>query len=279
MKSGFSFVLSMLALLILPSAALIAQEPPSEVNYRITLLVRNFQPDDQPGELGEFAADALAIALEKEGILHAVRPQYEARSSAALEDTGIEVTDPELAQATQGERGISLFLNASESQKFKITEPESEFVIEGRAIATANAAGLAAEIRRRTTNEPLQAGFEATEIGENSLMMAAESLAASISAHFASEVLEYRSEAVRRALVSQQVDREMAISMLLDMHTRWPDALGPVAVAYHLTTEDNAAVAPLAQEWRSRLVTLLPASGPSGERLLMRLGLDPKDFK
>jgi hypothetical protein len=271
-----------LAFLVAPPALApaFADDPIPDLDYHAVLLVRDFDSGGDFPELGRLAAEAVTLALEKDGLARVVRPVYLDQDSWELDGPVIEVEDAADLDVEAGERSVDVFVDPRRLVKRReVSAPESDYLLEGRAVMADKAWRITATLLKRATNEPVLVASSAEADAKEGLFTVADRLVAQLARAFGPEVLERRAEAIRRAVVLQLMDRAVALDRLREMNRRRPGILAPAAVAFLLTSETHPAADPAVMEWRAKVVSLLPQAGPAGVRLLMRLGLDPGEFR
>jgi len=261
-----------------PCSHAVAEGPIPDLDYRVTVLVRDFKSGVDFPEAGRVAAEAVTMALEKEGTVHAVRPEYAEREDVKLDGSVIEVKDAEAAKTAEGERSIDLFASTKKRTTWhEVSAPESEYILEGRALAVDETWRLSAELSLRPTNMSVMVGLYGEAQGERALIRAADALASAVSTSLAMQVIERRAEAIRRAVALEMMDRADAMNRLSEMYDSAyrNNAIVPAAVALILASEKLPADDPVVQDWRAKVAKHY---GLGAAPFLKSLGLDPDQF-
>jgi hypothetical protein len=263
---------------LFPRSPAMAEGPVPDLDYRVTVLVRDLESGEDFPEAGRVAAEALALALEKAGMVRAVRPKYAEREEVGLGDAVVEVNDADGRRGARGRRDVDIVVSTQKTTKrYEVSAPESDYILEGRALALEGAWRLSAELRNRPTNTLDVVGLYGEAEGDKALTLAADRLASQLSNSLSGQVLERRAEAIRRAVTLEMMDRGDAMKRLADMYDRAyrGTAVVPAAVALVLASEKLPADDPVVLEWRAKVQKHF---SPGAARLLKRLGLDPNEF-
>jgi len=256
-----------------------ADEPIPETEHRAVVLVRDLESPAGAPEVGRIAAEAVAGALEERGLAIAVRPRYVEREVVETAGTAVEVKSVDPGEQPEESRSDVFLVPRREEQRRELSAPESDYVVEGAAGVIDATWWLRATLRDRVSNAILLEGASAQAEGEKGLFQSAQRIAPKLEEAFRADVLEKRAEAVRQAVALGLMDRAVAMGRLEKMHANWPDAFAPTAVAFLLACEAHERDRDAIETWRARAEALLPAAGPAGQRLLMRLRLNlaPRD--
>jgi len=245
-----------------------------DVEYRATVLVCDFQTPDLPAEKGLLAAETVAAAVEAAGLAHAVRPSH-----AVTQDWGyaFDVTgsrNPQKDAAGHWSAGsVNPYGSPVSSPRLEegAAEP-AEFRVEGVVSLMGRTWWVKASLSDAATAERLLSSSASAE-GDTGLLEASKAVAAQLEAVYGSQVLEQRSEAVRRSVAIGDLSRATALKRLEEMHQRWPDALPPAAMGLLLASSAERADPQAVIPWGVRTVERLPAAGLAGKRFLLRLGI------
>lgn len=277
MRPCHLFLVTLLAALFARTSAA-AEGPVPDLDYRATVLVRDLESGEDFPEAGRVAAEALAVALEKKGIVHAMRPKYADREEVGLGDTLVEVNDVDGRRDFKRRRDVDVLASTQAiTKRYEVSAPESDYVLTGRALALEGGWRLSAALSIRATNHEVLVGLYGEADGEKALTLAADRLASQLSSCLSFQVAERRAEAIRRAVATQLMDRDEAMKRLSEMydHADRGAALVPAAVAYVLVLEKLPVEDPVVLEWRARVEK---HAKPGAAPFLMRLGLDPAEF-
>jgi len=265
------------------SAPAFSAELPA-VEYRPVVLVCTFNTPDLPPEKGALAAETVAAALEAGGLAHAVRPQYKlvqdwdySVETAPNDDGRKDRSDRQKDRSDrQNPPPSSPYIFATPTQRLQeASRPDADFRVEG-AVAlmgeTARSWWVSAAIYDEATNEKLRSASVSAP-GDAGLLEASKAVAAELENVYKFQVLEKRTEALRRSVQIGDLSLATALKRLEEMRKRWPDALPPAAVGLLLVSTAKPADPQAVMKWGAWTVERLPAAGLAGKRLVLRLGI------
>ena len=257
----------------------LAAGEPADFQYRVRVLVRNFDAPGVPGGWGELAAETIAVALEERGLAQALRPTYKTESEWDFSPDNIKIDDVnEKKGGRWGAENIDIYAVPERRLVAKEKKvPVSEFFVEGTLSVIETTWWLKADIFERGNRKKLKSASASGE-GNKGLIAAAQNVAAQLESVYALEVVSHRAEALLRNVELQLMQRPLAAARLERMHREWPDALEPAAARLSLETDQAVPDPRIVVTWAAKVVASLRSAGPESQRFLLRLNLDPYDI-
>jgi len=251
---------------------------PSDMDYRPTVLVRDFAHPGLPAHRGELAAEVVAAALETGGLLAVVRPQYKTGTEWDGRGGAIKVDDIQRdGQGQWKEDAVDIHGGGAirEVRKEAIV-PDADYEVTGTVSAVGEVWWVKATLRDRAERKNLKTFSEKGE-GDRALFDAAAIVASEMQAVCARRVAAHRSMAVLRMVRRRLLLPEVAAEKLEALDAAVPSALEPAAVRLQIALESEPLDRPGVAAWATEVVERLRRADSGGLRFLVRLGTDPYD--
>jgi len=264
---------------LLASPLCLAAGEPADFQYRVRVLVRDFDAPGVTKDWGELAAETVAAALEERGLARTLRPTYKTQSEWDFPVDNVKIDDVNPRKGGR-RRTEDIDLYALPERRLVTKEkraPVSELFIEGTLSVIETTWWLKADIFKRGSRKKLKSAAASGE-GNKGLIIAAQNVAAQLESVYACEVVAHRAEAILRNVELQLMQRPLAAARLERMHKDWPDALEPAAARLSLETGQTAPDPKALVTWATKVVESLRSAGPESQRFLLRLDLDPYDI-
>lgn len=251
----------------------------AEVDYRVRVLVRNFDAPGLSADAGAFAAEALAAALEKGGFVTALRPVYRASITYEQAFGGVQVggVRPGEGADTHAATVDVYGLPQAVAGTREVCAPDSDYLVEGTISGIGKTWWVRASLLDRASRERIRSA-DASGQEEKGLLRAIQKVSAQLEPAYRNPVLERRAEAIRRSVELGDLDRAEALKRLDEMRKRWPDSLAPAAVGLLLAAQMKSPDPQAIIQRGAPVLELLPAAGFEGRRLLLRLDLHPHNL-
>ena len=249
---------------------------PSDMDYKPTVLVRDFAHPGLPAHRGELAAEVVAAALEAGDLLAVVRPVYKTGREWDGRGGAVKIDDVRQDAAGQWkEDAVDIYGGgATRDVRKEAAVPDADYEVTGTVSAVGEVWWVKATLRDRAERKNLKTFSEKGE-GDRALFDAAAAVADGMQTVCKRRVVAHRSMAVLRMVRRRLMLPEVAAEKLEAFDAAVPGALEPAAVRLRIALEsdpfDHAAIA----TWATKVVERLRRADPDGMRFLVRLGADP----
>jgi len=258
------------------AAPLAARPSPQDLDYKVIILVRDFEHPGLRSNRGRLAAEIIAAAIESSGLAEARRPKYRIREEYGLELDRLTVDD--ITQDDDGKWNAGTVEAGGGIRKIRSREeesaPPSDLEVTGTVGRLDKKWWIRAVLKERLSGKRVTQASAAAENADE-FLDAARKVALQLQPAYSSRVLERRTEAILRAVNGGIFTPEAAARKLEVLHSAWPDAIEPCAARLALLQRAKSRDAKLIIKWAELTVQRMGPAGQDGRRYLMRLGVRP----